>query len=115
GVQLLADNELHPVFDASDFAAVQQKDAQATASQLQTPNYLRDRALLFGLLPKGDPDLREATLATVSGLTLAQAKAYYARAFRPDMTTIVVIGDVTPARAKAAVEKWFGTWRASGS
>ncbi|HET9342323.1 MAG TPA: pitrilysin family protein [Candidatus Eremiobacteraceae bacterium] len=114
GVQLLADNELHPVFEASDFAAVQQKEAQAAASELQSPGYLQDRALALGLYPKNDPALRQPTLASVSGLSLADAQSYYEHVFRPDTTTIVVIGDVTPAKARAAVEKWFGAWRASG-
>jgi zinc protease len=46
---------------------------------------------------------------------LDDVKGYYASAFRPDMTTIVVIGDVTPAQAEASITKWFGSWSAQGS
>ena len=39
---------------------------------------------------------------------------YYNQAFRPDLTSIVVIGKVTPAQAKSVVEKYFGGWTAKG-
>jgi zinc protease len=73
------------------------------------------RALNKGLLPAGDPGLREATPKTVDGLSLANVKDYFAKVYRPDMTTIVVVGDVTPAQAKSEVEKYFGAWKATGS
>ena len=66
------------------------------------------------LFPENDPTLRQATPATVSGLTLDDVKDYFGHVFRPDMTAIVVIGNVTPAQAKAVVEQYFGGWQASG-
>ena len=41
-------------------------------------------------------------------------KTYFARTVRPDLTTIVIIGDITPAEARAVVEKSFGAWASSG-
>jgi zinc protease len=114
GVQLLADNELHSALPDSAFKVVQQQTADAVAGQLQSPDYLTARALDTGLYPKNDPSLRQATPATIKLLTLQNARDYYDHVFRPDLTTIVVIGNVTSDQATAIVDKYFGEWKASG-
>ena len=114
GVQLLADNELHPALPAESFAVVQQQTEQFVAGNLKSPGYQTSRALDLALLPAGDPALRETTPATVAKVTLDDVKKYHAATIRPDLTTIVVIGDVTPEEAKTVIEKWFGDWKASG-
>ena len=81
--------------------------AQFVAGRMKSPGYRVSRALDIALLPTGDPVLRETTPETVSKLTLADVKTYHAETVRPDLTTIVVIGDVTPDEAKAVIEKWF--------
>ncbi len=113
-VQLLADNELNPALPEQAFTIMQAQTARSVAGLLQSPFYLAGRALDAALFPKDDPSLREATPQTVSSLTLQAVKEYYAKVFRPDLTTIVVMGKVTPEEAKAAVEKYFGGWKASG-
>jgi zinc protease len=114
GMQLLADNELHPALPQSAFDVQQKTLSRTLAGEMQSPQYKMFRALGKGLLPVGDPGLREATPATVDKLTLADAKAYFAQTYRPDLTTIVVVGDVTPEIAKATVEKYFGGWKVNG-
>lgn len=114
GVQLLADNELHPALPAEAFQVTQQQTAQFTAGNLQSPGYRTTRALDLGLLPPNDPVLREATPATVSKVTLDEVKRYHDTTIRPDLATIVVIGDVTPEEAKAVITQWFGGWKATG-
>ena len=115
GVQLLADNELHPALPAPAFDVVKQQTAQFVAGNLKSPGYRTSRALETALLPTGDPSLREATPDTISKLTLDEVKEYHRATVRPDLTTIVVIGDVTPADARETIEKWFGDWKATGS
>jgi zinc protease len=114
GVQLLAENELHPALPQHAFEITQQQTAQFVAGELKSPGYRTSRALDLSLLPPGDPVLRETTPETVSKLTLADVQKYHADTVRPDLTTIVVIGDVTPEEAKAVIEKWFGDWKAVG-
>ena len=114
GVELLADNELHPALPPDAFQIVRGQMAQLVAGTLASPAYRTNRALKSALLPKNDPELREATPQSVSALTLADVKAYYAKVFRPDMTTIAVIGDITPEEARPVFEKWFGKWKSEG-
>jgi len=114
GVELLADNELHPALPPPAFPIVRKQTADEAAGTLASPEYRAGRALNLAMLPKDDPALRETTPETVNGLALADIKAYYAKVFRPDMTTIAVIGDVTPEEARPVIEKWFGAWKAAG-
>jgi zinc protease len=114
GVALLAENELHPALPEEAFQVVQQQTAQSVAGELQSPDYLTQRAFQQALFPKTDPSLRQSTPATISALKLPDVSAYYQRVFRPDLTTIVVIGNVTPENAKTVIEKYFGEWKSAG-
>ena len=115
GVELLADNELHPALPAEAFSVVKDQTTQFVAGNLKSPGYRTSRALDMALLPPHDPVLREATPATLATVTLADVKQYHAATMRPDLTTIVVIGDTTPEEAKAVITKWFGDWKSDGS
>ena len=115
GVELLADNLLHPALPEEAFKIVQAETASSLAGQLQSPGWLAGRALDKGLYPKGDPKLRHATPESINTLTLEDVKQYHHDVFRPDLTTIVVIGSVTPDEAKTIVEKYFGSWRTEGA
>jgi zinc protease len=115
GVQLLADNELNPALPNEAFNVLKPQTAQFIAGQMKSPGYRAGRALNAALLPDKDPVLRQTNPETVSSLTLDDVKQYYSKALRPDLTTIVVIGDITPEEAKGIIEKSFGVWKAAGA
>ena len=88
--------------------------AASVAGQLKSPNHIAEHALTTAIFPQGDPARRETTPGSVSALTIDDVKNYYAGAFRPDLTTIVVIGKISPENAVATIEKYFGGWNTSG-
>jgi zinc protease len=114
GVQLLADNELAPALPEEAFKILQPQLAAAVAGELQSPSYLAGRALRAALFPKHDPAQRDATPDTLKALTLQDVRDFHQRVFRPDLTTIVVIGKVTSEEARAVITRWFGDWKALG-
>ena len=114
GTALLADNELNPALPAQALTVVRDQLRQVTAARMQTPGFLASKSLRESLFPRDDPSLREPVPENIGSLTLDDVRTYYRTAFRPDMTTIVVIGKITPARARAVIEKYFGQWKAEG-
>jgi zinc protease len=114
GVQLLADNELNPALPEPAMQVIRGQVAQGVAARNPSPGFLTQRSLRASLYPAEDPSLRLSTPETVRALTEADVRGYYSSVFRPDLSTIVVIGKVDPQRARAVIEKYFAGWHASG-
>jgi zinc protease len=114
GVALLADNELHPALPQSAIDTLQGQIVRLIAARNQSPAYLASRSLRLGLFPKDDPSLRDPTPESIGALKREDVLNYYHLVYRPDLTTIVVIGRITPALARAGIEKYFGGWTATG-
>ena len=114
GVQLLADNLLHPALPGQAFKVVQMQTAREVAGELESPDYLKNKALWDALLPKGDPQLRHSTPGSVDSLSMKDVQDYYNKVFRPDLTAIVVTGNINPDTAQSVIEKYFAAWNVKG-
>lgn len=114
-IALLADGELHPAFDPSYFALVQKNALQTTAAMQGRPETQAMIARLNAIYAKGDPRRRRATEQTVSSITLGDVKKWYGFAYRPDLTTMSIVGDVDPQHAREIVNRYFGEWKARGN
>ena len=115
GVALLAQNELQPRLDAPTFELAKRRAIDELQTALTSSSTVANRRAAQFLLPFGDPELREPSVGAMQSITLDDVKAYYAATMRPDLATIVVVGKTTPEAARAAVERDFGAWRATGT
>ena len=114
-IKVLADEELHPAFPQANFDILKQQEVAQMKGVVTTPSYLKDVALNKVLYPPSDPENVFETPETASAITVDSVKNFYGAVYRPDMTTVVVIGDITPDQAKATFEKYFGQWKATGA
>lgn len=111
---VLADGLQRPTFPDTWLAQERSQLATTVGDEQHSSGVLLDQVYLAKLLQPDDPGLRVATPDTVSGITREDLIAYAQRYWRPDLTTIAIVGDVTPAQARAAVEAAFGSWQRSG-
>ncbi|MEX2380020.1 MAG: pitrilysin family protein, partial [Vicingaceae bacterium] len=65
------------------------------------------RALLYG---KDHPYGEVVTEETLENITLEDVQNYYGTYFRPNISYLAVVGDVTVKEVKPLVEKYFGDW-----
>ena len=111
-IQLLADGMLHPAFPAQAFSVVQNNTARTLAAMEHQPSTIAEIAQTDALYPPGDPLLALPDRCDSRHGTLGDVKHWYTFAYRPDLTTIAIVGDVTPQVARDTIERYFGAWHA---
>jgi len=113
-VTIVADGEEHPTFADPWLGIERSQLANSLQSEAQISGVLIDRAYDRLLLASDDPSLRQPTAPTVAGITRDDLLAYTKAYWRPDLTTIAVVGNVTPQRVRSILESAFGSWQAEG-
>jgi predicted Zn-dependent peptidase len=114
---LFADAIRNPRNEEKDWDRVKSLHLEDLGQEAQNPNAAAARVarqIVFGTgsfmghSPSGTP-------TTVEALTLEQIKAAQQAMFDPSRATFLVAGDITPAEAKAALDKAFANWKPSAS
>lgn len=54
------------------------------------------------------------TVETIKAATPARLRAYYEANYRPDNATLIVVGNIDPAKIEAEVKARFGDWKPAG-
>ena len=112
----MSDVALRPSFPASELdrlrkerltGLLQARDNVGALIQLAFPRIVFGPTHRYGTSANGLPP-------TIETLTVDDLKAYYRAHFRPDNSTLLVVGDLTPAAALPMLEKAFGGWKAEG-
>ncbi len=111
---LLADGEQHPMFPDRWLSLERSQLANSIDTEQNISGEMINRAYLQRLLPSDDPSLRYPSQESVSSITRQDLLDFTKRYWRPDLTTITVVGDVTPERARRAIGAAFGSWQNDG-
>ncbi|HKU81290.1 MAG TPA: insulinase family protein, partial [Candidatus Tumulicola sp.] len=113
-VDIVGDGEAHPTFEEPWLSQERSQLANSLQSESSISGVMIDRAYDQLLLASDDPSLRNPTPQSVQNITQNDLLTYAARYWRPDLTTIAVVGDLSPDRVRSALTAAFGPWQDSG-
>jgi zinc protease len=112
---IIANGEAQPTFAEPWLSLERSQLANSLQSENNISGVMIDRAYDELLLSGDDPSLHNPTAQTVDRITRDDLLTFAKRYWRPDLTTIAVVGDLSPQRVRETLESAFGSWQASGS
>ena len=114
-LDILADMLLHSTFPAPALERLRaQRLVSLNASKAQ-PGAIASRVFPKVVYGTGHPFGQLVTEETLTAITRDDVVAFHKAYFQPGRAAIVVVGDVTPASARATVEKALAAWPAGGT
>lgn len=110
-LQLMSDVMLNPSFNADELEKVRTRSLSALESEKDEPSAISERVskkLLYGV---NHPYSESMTEKSVKSLTADQCKTFYQTFFKPQISYMAIVGDITLTEAKANMEKYFSGWQ----
>jgi len=111
-MDILADVATAPAFKADELDRARAQAIDGVTVALKSPPQLAQLVAareVFGDRPYGVPFA--GTPTSLKAITRDDVAASYRRTWQPGSTALVMVGDVTPASAKALAEARLGRWR----
>ncbi len=109
-LELMADVLYNPAFSQEEFDKIKKQTLSGLAASKEDPNAIAGNvasALRYG---KDHPYGEVQTEATVENITLEMCKEYYEEYFIPNISYLVVVGDITMKEVKSFANEYFSDW-----
>jgi zinc protease len=112
-VSLLAEQLRLPAFSGQEFAKLKKQLAGTIQQQLEDTDFRADDEFSRAVYPVGHPN-RQPTpkdfLAAIEKATIDDVRKFHAQYYGPTGMRVVLVGDVEPKAAQAAIGEAFAGW-----
>ncbi|MGI9247201.1 MAG: M16 family metallopeptidase, partial [Steroidobacteraceae bacterium] len=112
-LSLLAEQLRMPAFSEQEFAKLKKQLTGSIQQQLEDTDFRADDDFSRAIYPPGHPN-RQPTprevIAAIERATVADVRRFHEQYYGPVGMRLVLVGDVDPKAAQAAVEKSFRGW-----
>jgi predicted Zn-dependent peptidase len=100
-----------PIFDQTELEKLKQQYVASVASRRSRPLEIAQalsRKVIYGM---DNPLARRTLETTIKAVTREDVVAFHANYIRPNSSSLAIVGDITPAEAKALLNKYLGEWK----
>ncbi|MEH1820548.1 MAG: pitrilysin family protein [Nostoc sp.] len=113
-IQTLADVLENATFPADQLELSRQRALTSLKVQLDDPRGLGRQVFQQAIYPANHPFHSFPTAESLKSITRDDLLGFYQTHYRPDTTTIAIVGDFETAKVKALLNQVFGKWQAKG-
>ncbi len=101
---------LYPSFPQEEFDKIITQTLSGLEQQKTDPGSIASNVASRVNFGADHPFGEVQTVESTEKISLEDCKQYYATYFTPSNAFLMIVGDITPAAAKANAEKYFGVW-----
>ncbi len=112
-IQTLADVLENATFPAEQLELSRQRALISLKVQLDDPRGLGRQVFQQAIYPENHPFHSFPTAESLKSITRDDLLGFYQTHYRPDSTTIAIVGDFEPVKVKALLNQAFGKWSAT--
>ncbi len=113
-IQTLADVLENATFPAEQLELSRQRALTSLKVQLDDPRGLGRQVFQQAIYPENHPFHSFPTAESLKSINRDDLLGFYQTHYRPDTTTIAIVGDFEQAKVKALLNQVFGKWQAAG-
>ncbi|MBN3944164.1 MAG: pitrilysin family protein [Nostoc sp.] len=113
-IQTLADVLENATFPADQLELSRQRALTSLKVQLDDPRGLGKQVFQQAIYPENHPFHSFPTAESLKTITRNDLLGFYQTHYRPDTTTIAIVGDFDSVKVKALLNEVFGKWQATG-
>ncbi|MEO6759070.1 MAG: insulinase family protein, partial [Saprospiraceae bacterium] len=110
-LDLMSDVLLNPTFPEEELEKAKRRQESALAQQKDDANAIASNVAAVLRYTKNHPYGEIMTEATLARINLDQIKGHYATFFKPNISYLVVTGDITRAKAEQFAKQYFSKWQ----
>lgn len=113
-IQTLADVLQNATFPAEQLELSRQRALTSLKVQLDDPRGLGRQVFQQAIYPENHPFHSFPTFDSLKGITRDDLLGFYQTHYRPDGTTIAIVGDFDPVKVKTLLNQAFDKWQVTG-